>query len=169
MAQFKLDPLDFSILAHLQEDGRMTNVELAQRIGMTPPPCLRRVKALEEAGIIENYQANLNLEMLGYSITAFAMISLKSNGDDLELNNFEDQMRKLPEIRECYFVNGDIDFIAKVVTKDLKSFRSFLTDQLLANPSVDRVRSAISINMVKRFPDMPLEHQQMKKLEGAND
>jgi DNA-binding Lrp family transcriptional regulator len=113
-----LDAIDRRLLSELQDEGRVTNVELAQRVGLTAPPCLRRVRSLEEAGVIRGYHADLDAAKLGYTITVFALVSLKSQAEDA-LRSFEDHMKLLPEVRECHMLNGEIDFILKIVSEVL--------------------------------------------------
>src|SRR3546814_10853101 len=115
-----LDPIDRLILRALQEDGRTTNVALSEKVGLTAPPCLRRVRSLEESGIIRGYHARLDPERLGYGITVFAMVSLKSQAE-ADLRAFEEHVHALPEVRECHMLNGEIDFILKIVSHDLRS------------------------------------------------
>ena len=151
-----LDQTDRRLLAELQERGRVTNVELAQRVGMTAAPCLRRVRALEDAGIIRGYHAELDAAKLGYAITVFALVSLKSQAEEA-LRQFEDHVRSLPEVRECHMLNGEIDFILKIVSKDLQSFQQFLTGQLTQAPNVGSVKTSLTIRTAKKLPDVPLE------------
>ena len=120
-----LDDIDREILRRLQDDGRMTNVELAAHVGLTAPPCLRRVRGLEESGVINGYHADIDAEALGYSITVFAMVSLKSQAES-DLRAFEDYVADLAPVRECHMLNGEIDFILKIVARDLRSFQQFL-------------------------------------------
>lgn len=150
-----LDRIDRQILSLLQADGRMTNVELADRVGLTAPPCLRRVRALEEAGAIKGYHAELDPATLGYPITVFAMVSLKSQAE-ADLKAFEDHIATLPEVRECYMLNGEIDFILKVVAKDLQSFQQFLTSKLTPAPNVVSVKTSLTIRTSKNLPGVPL-------------
>ncbi len=133
----------------------MTNVELADRVGLTAPPCLRRVRSLEEAGIIRAYHADLDPNALGYSITVFAMVSLKSQAE-ADLQAFEDHVATLPEVRECYMLNGEIDFILKVVARDLQSFQQFLTSKLTSAPNVNSVKTSLTIRTSKQMPGIPL-------------
>jgi DNA-binding Lrp family transcriptional regulator len=156
MAQATFDPIDRKILAELQADGRMTNVDLAVKVGLTAPPCLRRVRALEEDGIIEGYHADLNATQLGFSITVFAMVSLKSQAED-DLRAFEEHVMNLPQVRECHMLNGEIDFILKVVARDLKEFQSFLTSSLTPAPNVAGVKTSLTIRTSKRLPGVPVE------------
>jgi DNA-binding Lrp family transcriptional regulator len=156
MAPSKFDIIDLQILRELQENGRMTNVDLAERVGLTAPPCLRRVRALEEAGVIKSYHANLNASKLGYSITVFAMVSLRSQAES-DLRQFEEYVGTLPEVRECYMLNGEIDFILKVVARDLQSFQSFLTTHLTAAPNVSSVKTSLTIRTAKQMAGVPVE------------
>jgi DNA-binding Lrp family transcriptional regulator len=150
------DDIDIEILDRLQQDGRMTNVDLAQRVGLTAPPCLRRVRALEEAGAIRGYHADLDPDLLGYSIMVFAMVSLKSQAES-DLKAFEDYVASLPPVRECHMLNGEIDFILKIVARDLKSFQEFLTGALTSAPNVEHVKTSLTIRTSKRLPGVPVD------------
>ena len=151
-----LDQIDRRLLAALQDEGRVTNVELAQRVGLTAPPCLRRVRALEEEGVIKGYHAELDASKLGYAITVFALVSLKSQAEE-SLRQFEDHMRDLPEVRECHMLNGEIDFILKIVSRDLQSFQEFLTSKLTPAPNVASVKTSLTIRTAKQLPGVPLD------------
>jgi DNA-binding Lrp family transcriptional regulator len=152
----QLDQIDREILAHLQADGRMTNVDLAQKVGLTAPPCLRRVRALEENGVIRGYHADLSPDDLGWSITVFAMVSLKSQAEE-DLKAFESHMAGLPEVRECHMLNGEIDFILKLVARDLPSFQSFLTGKLTSAPNVASVKTSLTIRTSKSLIGVPVD------------
>ena len=156
MADTNLDEIDLKILQRLQNDGRITNVELANSVGLTAPPCLRRMRALEDDGVIKSYHAAIDPAKMGYTITVFAMVSLKSQAE-VDLQAFEDHVQKLPEVRECYMLNGEIDFILKVVAKDLQQFQSFLTSQLTAAPNVASVKTSLTIRSAKHLPGVPIE------------
>ena len=151
-----LDSIDRRLLAELQDEGRVTNVELANRVGLTAPPCLRRVRALEESGVIRGYHADLDASKLGFAITVFAMVSLKSQAEE-SLRQFEDHMKGLPEVRECHMLNGEIDFILKCVAPDLSSFQSFLTEQLLKAENVANVKTSLVIRCAKDEPGLPFD------------
>jgi DNA-binding Lrp family transcriptional regulator len=155
-AMANLDQIDRRLLAELQDEGRVTNVELAQRVGLTAPPCLRRVRALEEKGVIKGYHAELDASRLGYAITVFALVSLKSQAEEA-LRQFEDHMGTLPEVRECHMLNGEIDFILKIVSKDLQSFQEFLTSKLTPAPNVASVKTSLTIRTAKYLPGVPLD------------
>ena len=152
----QLDTTDRVILRHLQHDGRITNVELAARAGLTAPPCLRRVRTLEESGIIKGYHADLNPESLGYGITVFAMVSLKSQAET-DLRAFEDHIAQLPQVRECHMLNGEIDFILKIVAHDLQEFQRFLTSELTPAPNVSHVKTSLTIRASKNLPGVPVD------------
>lgn len=151
-----LDEIDRHLLAELQAEGRITNVELAERVGLTPPPCLRRVRTLEDTGVIKGYHAELDHSKLGFAITVFALVSLKSQAEDA-LREFEEHMRQLPEVRECHMLNGEIDFILKIVSKDLQSFQEFLTSKLTPAPNVASVKTSLTIRTAKNLPGVPLD------------
>ena len=150
-----LDGIDRQLLAELQASGRITNVELAQRVGLTAPPCLRRVRSLEEEGVIRGYHADLDPSKLGFAITVFAMVSLKSQAEDA-LREFEAAMQNLPEVREVHMLNGEIDFILKIVSRDLQSFQEFLTSKLTPAPNVESVKTSLTIRTAKHDPGVPL-------------
>ena len=151
-----LDSIDRRLLAELQSEGRVTNVDLARRVGLTAPPCLRRVRALEEAGVIRGYHADLDPASLGFTITVFAMVSLKSQAEE-DLRAFENHIKELPEVRECHMLNGEIDFILKIVSKDLQNFQEFLTSKLTPAPNVASVKTSLTIRTAKNDPGVPLE------------
>ena len=151
-----LDRIDREILSLLQEDGRMTNVELAERVGLTAPPCLRRVRALEQAGVIRGYHAECDAAPLGFPITGFAIVSLRSQAEH-DLEAFEAHVAAIPEIRECHMLNGEIDFILKIVASDLESFQRILTTKLTPAPNVASVKSSLTIRTAKSLVGVPIE------------
>lgn len=149
------DRIDRQILSLLQADGRMTNVDLAERVGLTAPPCLRRVRALEEAGAIRGYHADLDPGKLGYPITVFAMVSLRSQAER-DLAAFEDHIAGIPEVRECHMLNGEIDFILKIVAADLRGFQEILTTHLTPAPNVASVKTSLTIRTAKSLSGVPV-------------
>ena len=150
-----LDRIDRHILTLLQDEGRMTNVNLAERVGLTAPPCLRRVRALEEAGAIRGYHAQLDPVKLGYPITVFAMVSLRSQAEH-DLAAFERHVASIPEVRECHMLNGEIDFILKIVASDLNAFQTILTTQLTSAPNVAGVKTSLTIRTAKALSGIPV-------------
>ncbi len=155
MANLNLDPIDLKLLTELQADGRITNVDLAAKVGLTAPPCLRRMRALEESGVIDSYHAHVDPALLGYTITVFAMVSLKSQAEE-DLKAFEDHVRLLPDVRECHMLNGEIDFILKILARNLQSFQELLTSQLTSAPNVSSVKTSLTIRTAKDEPGVPI-------------
>jgi DNA-binding Lrp family transcriptional regulator len=156
MVATRLDPIDRMILAQLQADGRMTNVELARRVGISAPPCLRRVRTLEESGLINGYHAEVDARELGFEVQVFAMVGLDSQAET-ELRAFEERCRNWPLVRECHMLNGEVDFILKCVAPDLSSFQSFLTGDLLTTPNVASVKTSLVIRGAKDEPGVPFD------------
>lgn len=143
-----LDAIDWKILRELQRDGRMTNVELSRRVGISAPPCLRRVKRLEETGIIRGYRALLNAPALGMDVVAFCLIGLHHQADG-ELKAFAERTRGWPVVRDAWMVSGESDFLLHCVTRDLATFQGFVIEELTSTPNVDTVRTALTIRQVK--------------------
>lgn len=157
MARHKLDAIDRQILAELQADGRMTNVELANRVKITAPPCLRRVRALEKAGYIRGYHANLDAQALGYGVTAFAFVGLSSQAE-ADLKAFEEQVRQWPQVRSCFMLSGEVDFVLRCVARDLPELQLFITEKLTAAKNVASVKTALAIRQSKYEPGIPFEN-----------
>ena len=155
MRRSKLDKIDRKILCNLQNDGRMTNVELARSAGISAPPCLRRVRALEEAGFIKSYHARVNRAAMGYGVMVFASVKLNSQAENA-LIAFEKHVNSLPSVRECHMLAGEVDFLLKVVAKDWDAYQEILTKELTAAPNVQSVKSALSIRSAKDMPGVPI-------------
>jgi DNA-binding Lrp family transcriptional regulator len=151
----RLDAIDRQILKELQDDGRMTNVELARRVGISAPPCLRRVRALEQAGYIKGYRALLDEKSLGYEVTVFAMVHLTSQAEP-DLKEFEDFVRKEPLVRECWMLSGEIDFILKCVAPNLTAFQAFVAE-LTAAPHVRNVKTSLTLRNSKDAAMVPMD------------
>lgn len=143
-----LDAIDWKILRELQKEGRITNVELSRRVGISAPPCLRRVKRLEDAGIIQGYRALLNAPALGYDVVAFCLIGLQHQSES-ELKAFSDRTRNWPIVRRAWMVSGESDFLLHCVATDLGRFQSFVIEELTSTPNVDTVRTALTIRQIK--------------------
>lgn len=156
MSKIKLDRIDRKILHDLQEKGRMTNVQLAERAGISAPPCLRRVRALEESGVIKGYHAEIDPSALGYSISVWAQVGL-TNQSEADLKKFEDMVREWSLVRECYLVSGEADYILKIVAEDWDAYQKFLTQHLTAAPNIAHVKSALGIRVAKYKPGVPIE------------
>ena len=166
MQRVKLDRIDRQILRDLQEDGRMTNVDLAARAGISAPPCLRRVRALEEAGYIKGYHAQLDQASLGYTVTVFAHVGLNSQAE-ADLVAFENLVREWDEVRECHMLAGETDFLLRVVAKDWDAYQRFVTEKLTAAPKVANVKSALAIRSAKNLPGVPIAVEPKPVVEPA--
>ena len=151
----KLDRVDLRILRDLQDNGRMTNVELARRAGITPPPCLRRVRALEKAGYIRGYHADVDPEALGHGVTVFAQVGLASQAES-DLTAFQELVRGWDEVRECHMLAGETDFLLKIVAADWDAYQRFVTKRLTAAPKVAHVKSALALKASKMVPGVPI-------------
>lgn len=156
MKRIKLDKIDRRILKSLQEEGRITNVELARHAGISAPPCLRRVRALEEAGYIQGYHADIDPHVLGFGVAVMAQVKLVSQAET-ELNNFIELIKKWDMVRECYMLAGDTDFLLKIVAKDWDGYQHFLTEELTTAPNVTSVKSFLTIRSCKNEHGVPIE------------
>jgi DNA-binding Lrp family transcriptional regulator len=143
-----LDAIDWKILRELQDDGRMTNVELSRRVGISAPPCLRRVKRLEDTGVIRGYRALLNGPALGMDVVAFCLVGLLHQSD-AELKAFAELTRGWPIVRDAWMVSGESDFMLHCLASDLATFQTFVIETLTSSPNVDTVRTALTIRQVK--------------------
>lgn len=150
-----LDATDWRILKELQADGRITNIALATKIGLSAPPCLRRVRALEEAGLITGYTALLDETALGFTLTAFAQVRLH-NQAEADLRAFENRVLGWPLVREAHMLSGESDFMLKCVARDLTSFQDFVLNELTAAPNVASVKTYLTIRRAKRDPGIPI-------------
>lgn len=151
----KLDKIDQRILHDLQANGRITNVELARRAGISAPPCLRRVRALEQAGYLRGYHAEVEPRALGYTVSVFVLVGLDSQAE-ADLEAFERRVADWPEVRECHMLAGEIDFLLKVVAEDWDSYQRFITEKLTPAPHVAHVKSAMSLRTSKYEPGVPI-------------
>ena len=166
MASTRLDSIDRKILAELQADGRMTNVELARRVGISAPPCLRRVRTLEENSYIKGYHADVNAKELGFEVQVFANVGLASQAET-DLSAIEAKCKSWPLVRECHMLNGEVDFILKCVAPDLSSFQTFLTGELLTTPNVASVKTSLVIRGEKDEPGVPFDVLEDRLLKDA--
>ena len=155
MERLKLDKIDMKILQGLQDNGRITNVQLAKSAEISPPPCLRRVRALEKTGCIKGYHANLDEEYLGYTVTVFANVGLHSQAET-DLVAFEERVTQWEEVRECYMLAGETDFLLKIVAIDWDAYQKFLTSKLTPAPNVSVVKSALAIRTSKKVVGVPV-------------
>jgi DNA-binding Lrp family transcriptional regulator len=155
MRRVKLDRIDLQILQDLQEDGRITNVELARRAGISAPPCLRRVRALEDAGFIKGYHADLDAEALGFEVSFFALVGLDSQSEAV-LNDFEKLAGGWPEVRECHMARGPDDFVLRLVARNT-AHENELTQRLTSAPHVVTVKTIQVIRTAKQTPGVPID------------
>ena len=151
----ELDEIDWKILRELQEDGRISNVELSRRVGISAPPCLRRMRWLEESGIIRGYRALLNAPALGLDVVAFCLVGLHHQSE-ADLKAFADLSRGWTVVRQAWMVSGESDFMLHCVARDLGSFQSFVIEKLTSAPNVDTVRTALTIRPVKEEGLVPI-------------
>jgi DNA-binding Lrp family transcriptional regulator len=157
----RLDATDWRILKELQANGRISNVELARKVGISPPPCLRRVRALEQAGMIAGYFALLEEKVIGFEVIAFAMVGLHSQSE-ADLRAFENRALTWPLVRECYMLSGEADFLLKCVAPDLTAFQDFIINELTAAPKVASVKTTLVIRRVKFEPGVPVALAQQR-------
>jgi len=156
MKHVKLDRTDIKILRELQHDGSITNVDLAKKAGISAPPCLRRVRALEEAGYIRGYHADVAADKLGFGITVFTHVSLNSHSE-ADIAHFAKLVESWPQVRESYLMTGESDYLLKIVAEDWEAFQKFVTQQLTAAPNVAHVKSAPAMQRTKYAPGVPIE------------
>ncbi|MDZ7628246.1 MAG: Lrp/AsnC family transcriptional regulator [Parvularculaceae bacterium] len=152
----KLDQIDYKILRFLQDDARMTNADLAEKVGLSPTPCLRRLRRLETDGIIKGYHAEINRELLGVNVTVIILVKLERE-DDVTLREFEVAIKKRPEVMECYLVTGKFDYFIRVVIPSLSAYEVFLSETILRMPKVATVESSFTLREVERKTAIPLQ------------
>ncbi len=151
-----LDELDASILEILQIDARISNVELARRVNLSPPAALARVRRLEESGYIKLYATLIDRKQIGYDLLCFVRVSLQLH-DIEQVNGFREAVQLMPEVLECHHVTGDYDYILKVVAHNTKDLENFLINQLTPIPGVARIYTSLVLNEVKSSTVIPLE------------
>lgn len=155
MQPMKLDEIDVKILQHLQREARISNVELANRVGLSPAPCLRRVRALEEAGVIRKYVALLDPRALNLNVTVLVQVSLDRQVAE-RFQMFEQAIRERPEVLECDVLTGPSDFLLRVVVKDVAAYEQFQRDFLSRIDSVSSTNSSFALKQVKYYTELPL-------------
>ncbi len=151
----KLDKIDRKILRDLQANGRITNIKLSKNAGISAPPCLRRVRALEESGFIKGYYARLEATNLGYGLTVFALIKLISQSET-DLKNFENKCHEFRMVRECHMLSGEVDYMLRIVAKDWDAYQKFLTEELTALSNVTSVKTMPIVRTAKEKPGVPI-------------
>ncbi|GHC77836.1 transcriptional regulator [Pseudorhodoferax aquiterrae] len=156
-----LDKFDRAILQELQADGRLSNAELAQRVGLSAAPCWRRVKALEDAGFIKGYHAEIDRRRIGLGVLAFVRLDADRNNGNVT-RELEDAIRKLPEVVSCHYISGAGTFELQVVSRDLDSFAQFAREVLINLPNVKDLHTSFSLGEVKESSALPLGHLQQR-------
>lgn len=151
----KLDHIDHKILRHLQENARITNAELADRVGLSPTPCLRRLRRLEADGVIKGYHTEIDREALGVNVTVIILVKLERE-DDKTLREFEKAVKNRSEVMECYLVTGKFDYFVRVVVPSLASYETFLSETMLRMPNIATVESSFTLREVERKIVMPI-------------
>jgi DNA-binding Lrp family transcriptional regulator len=149
------DTIDWKIMREMQRDGKITNVELANRVGLSPPPTLRRVQALEQGGFITGYRAQLNREKLGYEVEMMVLVGLKSQAQT-EIEDFERRVKGWPVVRECYALQGVADFMLLCVARDMPALQSFVMGALSKAANVESVKTSLILHVAKDEPRVPL-------------
>jgi Lrp/AsnC family leucine-responsive transcriptional regulator len=151
----KLDQIDQNILKHLQDNARITNAELAEKVGLSPTPCLRRLRRLEAEGVIKGYRTEINREVLGINVTVLILVKLERE-DEATLKEFEAAIKKRPEVMECYLVTGKYDYFIRVVIPTLAAYETFLSETILRMPKIATVESSFTLREVERKAGLPL-------------
>ncbi|MXQ11829.1 Lrp/AsnC family transcriptional regulator [Microvirga makkahensis] len=165
MSDFGLDPIDLRILRALQADGRLTNQELADQVGLSPSPCLRRVRRLERDGFIRTYRAVLDRESIGLGLTVFVDIKVEKHSRENAMA-LQEALTALPEVVACHMVSGTADFIVEIVVADLKAYERLLTERLLTLPMIGDIRSNFALTQVKTDAPLPLTHLEREARAG---
>ena len=154
MVKKQIDSTDLKILRILQDEGRISNLDLAKKINMSPPPTLRRVRDLEQGGFIDEYRANINASKLGFDLTVWIFVSLKNQNEE-SLRQFEKLVWGWEQVRECYMLNGEVDFILKCISKNMEDFNNFLTNQVTSYENISSVKTAFAIKNTKSLEYIP--------------
>lgn len=162
MTNFLLDRIDLRILQELQNDARLSNVELAERIGLSPSPCARRVRLLEQHGVIRRYATLIDAARVGLPVSVFIHVSLERQIEP-ELQVFEDAVSAYPEVMECYLMTGDADYLLRVVVPDLDAYQRFLMERLTRIPGVASIKSSFALRQVRYHTALPLQDFVVKK------
>lgn len=158
MSNNQLDEIDYKILHHLQNNGRMSNAELADKVALSPSPCLRRVKALDEQGIIERYVAIVNPKLIGLPVNVFINVSLQSQ-EQSQLKIFQQRIAECEEVMECYLMTGGSDYMLRVVVPDLEHFEHFLVEKLTSIPGISNIQSSFALKQLIYRTELPIKRQ----------
>lgn len=156
MKRSKLDRIDKNILKNLQENGRISNVDLAKNVGISAPPCLRRVKILKNLGYIKSYHAEIDPQKLGYDISGFVSVKLKDDSD-VAVRLFEKHISKLAAVRECHVIDGKFNLLLKIVSKTKDDYQMFITNKLELFPNIEYLESSLAVRLSKSLGGIPIE------------
>lgn len=151
----QLDEVDRSLLTHLQDDARITNSELARRVDLSPPGLQKRLRKLEESGVIEQYSTIVNREALGYDMLCFVQVTLKHHEPE-SVQTFRDLVQDMPEIQECYFLTGEYDYLLKVLVRNRRDLERFLVETLTPMPGMDKIRTSMVLTEIKTSTAVPM-------------
>ena len=157
MFEQSFDLIDFKIIAELQRNGDLSNIDLADKVGLSPSPCLRRVKMLQDAGIFKNKVTLVDAEKIGLNVSVFVQVTLEKQIEE-NLTAFEKEIDQRPEVVECYLMTGEADYLLRVVVTDLQAYEHFLKDRLTRFPGVLNIRSSFALNQVKYSTALPINH-----------
>ncbi|GJM11910.1 MAG: ArsR family transcriptional regulator [Pseudohongiella sp.] len=155
MAKIKLDRIDAQLLSIIQSDGKITNIELADKVGLSPSPCLRRTRALEASGVIKRYVGILDPKLIGLTINGFVTVRLKNQGRKA-LEEFESRIQTYKEVMECYLMTGTSDYLLRISVQDLAKYEQFLIDKVTTIPGVGNIESSFSLKQVVYRTEMPI-------------
>ncbi|MSP82282.1 MAG: Lrp/AsnC family transcriptional regulator [Alphaproteobacteria bacterium] len=156
-----LDAIDLRILDHLQDEARIANVDLARKVGLSPSPCLRRMRDLIDRGVIRRFVTLLDPVVVGLPVSVFVQVSLDRQVEEA-LRTFEEAVQRRPEVMECYLMTGDADYLLRVVVSDLQAYERFLMDHLTRVPGVASIRSSFALKQVTYRTQLPLDHMAMR-------
>ncbi|MBK7872685.1 MAG: Lrp/AsnC family transcriptional regulator [Saprospiraceae bacterium] len=154
----KLDKIDLKILKILQENSKITNLDLSKKIGLSPAPTLERVKKLEQSGVVESYHAKVNPQTIGLNVKTFVLVSLAWQKENA-LNNFLDKIREIEEIVECYIITGEADFLIKIVCKDIPTYEQLLFKTLSQIEEIERLKTLMTLSTVKDSKLLPYRYE----------
>ncbi|MBT3988955.1 MAG: Lrp/AsnC family transcriptional regulator [Rhodospirillaceae bacterium] len=157
MDSLNIDAIDSKIIAELQRNSDLSNLELAEKVGLSPSPCLRRVKMLQDAGIIKGKVTLIDAEKIGLNVSVFVQVTLEKQIEE-NLTAFEMEIDKCPEVVECYLMTGEADYLLRIVVTDLQAYEHFLKDRLTRFPGVLNIRSSFALNQVKYSTALPINH-----------
>lgn len=157
MNEDRLDLIDFKIISELQQNGDLSNLELADKVGLSASPCLRRVKMLQETGVIKHKVTLIDAEKIGLNVSVFVQVTLERQIEE-NLSAFETEIANCPEVVECYLMTGEADYLLRIVVPDLQAYEHFLKDRLTRFPGVLNIRSSFALNQVKYSTALPLNH-----------